>query len=108
MWIKCGDGAHLLNASQVLYFDVAAASDVEREPGADGLSITNATNYGLPDSGVLVIAWMIAGAPVCVGRYETQEQASLVLNTINAAFESKAHTLDVHRMRTGRRGADGG
>lgn len=105
MWIKCGDGTHLLNASQALHFNVEAASDAQQEPGADGSSTTN---HGLPNSGVLVVARMTEGAPVCVGRYETQEHANLVLNTICAAFESGAHTLDVHRLRTGRRGADGG
>jgi hypothetical protein len=98
MWIKCGDGTHLLNASQVLHFNVEAAAEAPQESGEDS---------GQRDSGVLVIARMADGVPICVGRYETEEHANLVLNTISAAFESGARTLDVHRLRTKRRGAEG-
>ncbi len=104
MWIKCGDGTHLLNAGQVLHFNVETAGDACQMQHEDGSGIKD---HGLPDSGVLVIARMADGIPICVGRYETQEHANVVLNTISAAFESGARTLDVHRLRTGRRGGEG-
>lgn len=104
MWIKCGDGTHLLNASQVLHFNIEAATEAHQKLHAD---VSSVIDHGLPDSGVLVIARLADGVPICVGRYENEEHATLVLNTISAAFESGARTLDVHRLRTKRRGAEG-
>ena len=101
MWIKCGDGTHLLNANQVLQFSIEAA-----QPRQDGGP--SRTDCDLPHSGVLVLAWLPGGVRVPVGCYDTEEHAALVLTTIAASFESGARTLDVHRLRTRRRGAEGG